>query len=136
MKVKFNAFVLIVVLAYGLVSFKDPIQKKKITDMNFRYEFYTTQNKITPKQDITYYWFKAGAIHNSENGISGELLHEGFEKFYLDNQLAEKGAYSYGQKEGSWKTWHKNGILDTKQYWQDGRKNGKFFSYAFYFVNK
>jgi hypothetical protein len=90
MKGKYLALFIIVFLAALLSSFKDPIQKKKITDVNFRYEFYTTQKDATPKQGIIYSWFKGGAIHTTENGASGELLHSSFEKFYLDNQLAEK----------------------------------------------
>ncbi|MDD2987159.1 hypothetical protein [Flavobacterium sp.] len=129
MKVKYFALFVVLFLTAMLSSFKDPIQKKKITDVNFRYEFFTSSKKTNIQQGRIYYWFKAGAIHTTENGSAGELLHSGFEKFYLDNQLAEKGSFSYGQKEGSWRTWHKNGLLDTKQYWQDGRKHGAFFSY-------
>lgn len=129
MKFNYPRIFFLFCLSALLVSFNNPLQKKKITDVNFRYEFYTTQKDATPKQGIIYSWFKAGAIHTTENGVSGELLHSSFEKFYLDNQLAEKGIFYYGQREGSWKTWHKNGALDTKQYWQDGRKHGAFFSY-------
>jgi hypothetical protein len=127
MKAKLYSPFLVIVIA--LLSFGSPLQKKKITDTNYRYEFYTTLENAEPKENRFYHWFKAGAIHTSENGISGELLAGNFEKFYLDNQMAEKGEFSKGLKIGTWKTWHKNGTLDTRQYWKDGRKSGSFLSY-------
>lgn len=129
MKIKYTFYLVLVAMALLLVSFSDPIQKKKLTDVHYRYEFYTTKKTVEPKEGRSYHWFKAGAIHTSEYGTSGELLHDGFEKFYLDNQIAEKGTFYYGQKEGHWKTWHPNGKLDSKQYWQDGRRHGDFLSY-------
>jgi len=129
MKIKDTFYIALAMMAFLLVSFTDPVQKKKITDVHYRYEFYTTRKTVEPKEGRSYHWFKSGAIHTSEYGTSGELLHEGYEKFYLDNQIAEKGKFYYGQKEGSWKTWHTNGTLDSKQYWQDGRRHGAFLSY-------
>ncbi|RXR31872.1 hypothetical protein EQG68_09390 [Flavobacterium piscinae] len=89
-------------------SFAIPNLKKRITDKEYRYEFYTTQKEVSAKQDRLYYWFKGGAIHSSEYGVSGELLDGEFEKFYLSNQLAEKGVFKKGLKDGLWKTWHWN----------------------------
>lgn len=95
-------------LVFLLGSFTPPNLKKRITDTEFRYEFYTTKKEVSAKQDRLYYWFKGGAIHSSEYGVSGELLDGEFEKFYLNNQLAEKGEFKKGLKEGLWKTWHCN----------------------------
>lgn len=69
MKGKYLALFVIVFLAALFSSFKDPIQKKKITDVNFRYEFYTTQEKTNTQQGRIYHWFKAGATHSSEIGF-------------------------------------------------------------------
>lgn len=113
-----------------LLSFTYPNLKKRITDTEFRYEFYTTQKEVSAKQDRLYYWFKGGAIHSSEYGVSGELLDGEFEKFYLNNQLAEKGKFKNGLKDGLWKTWHKNGALATKVYCNSGQKSGTFYSYS------
>lgn len=126
---KANYSILAILFVLSLFSFGTPPQKKKITDVNFRYEFYTSVKAIEPKADRMYYWFKAGAIHNSEDDVTGELLHDVYIKYYLDNQLAEKGSFEYGQKKGSWKTWHQNGMLDTQQYWQEGRRHGNYYSY-------
>jgi len=76
-------------------SFKSSYDlKKRITDKSFRYEFYTTHEKVNVKTNRFYYWFKGGAIHSSEFDYSGELLEGSYEKFYLSNQLAEKGSFS------------------------------------------
>jgi antitoxin component YwqK of YwqJK toxin-antitoxin module len=88
-----------------LFSFNDPYLKKRITDKEFRYEFYTTVAKTRPRNNVIYYWFKAGSIHFTQEGISGELLHDDFDKFYLNNQLAEKGRFKKGKKVGTWRTW-------------------------------
>ena len=88
-----------------LFSFSETSLKKRISDADFRYEFYTTNKAVNPEPDRQYFWFKGGAIHNSEYG---ELLHSQFQKFYHSNQLAEAGKYNNGLKEGNWKSWFKN----------------------------
>lgn len=120
---------LFVILVLALLSFQEPNLKKRIADKEFKYEFYVTNKEPSIKSDRMYYWFKGGSIHNSENGVSGELLNEDFEKFYLSNQLAEKGEFSRGLKVGLWKTWHPNGVIESTQYWSDGRKKGMYYQY-------
>ncbi len=117
-------------LVFLLFSFQEPKVKKRITDTSFKYEFYVTDKETEIKSDRIYYWFKGGAIHNSEYGISGELLDDTFDKFYLNNQLAEQGSFNRGLKHGLWKTWYANGVIETTQYWDNGRKKGTFYRYA------
>lgn len=116
-------------LAFVFVSFNDPYLVKRISDANYRYEFYTTDKKVRPKKDKMYYWFKGGLIHNAQSGISGELLHGKFIKSFHSNQLAEQGSFRNGLKVGVWKTWYPNGILESKQSWSNGIKSGKFYHY-------
>lgn len=112
-----------------LCSFSDTSLIKRISDVQYRYEFYTTTKKITPKAGRNYYWFKGGAIHNAETGTAGELLHDGFQKYYHSNQLAEAGKFKNGLKEGYWKTWYENGVLQSETYWDSGQKDGVYYSY-------
>lgn len=114
---------------FGTFSFNSYDLKKRITDKSFRYEFYTTHENVKVKTNRFYYWFKGGAIHSSEFDYSGELLEGGYEKFYLNNQLAEKGSFKKGLKVGLWKTWHTNGAIETKQNWKNGQKSGVFLHY-------
>ncbi|WP_157813379.1 toxin-antitoxin system YwqK family antitoxin [Flavobacterium sp. 5] len=116
-------------LAFILISFTDPYAIKRISDKDFRYEFYTTNKKINTKENKTYYWFKGGLIHSSQAGMTGELLHDKFTKMYHSNQLAEQGIFKNGLKVGIWKTWHPNGILSSKQIWKSGLRSGKYFRY-------
>ncbi|MFP9119338.1 toxin-antitoxin system YwqK family antitoxin [Flavobacterium sp. RNTU_13] len=112
-----------------LCSFSDTSLIKRISDAQFRYEFYTTTKKVSPKPGRSYYWFKGGAIHNSEYGMAGELLTGDFAKFYHSNQLAEAGTFKNGLKTGLWKTWYENGILHTEAEWSSGTKDGAFALY-------
>jgi len=119
----------IVLISFLLLSFSDVSLKKRIADAHYRYEFYTTNKVVSAKPERSYYWFKGGAIHNSEQGMAGELLHNDFLKFYHSNQLAEAGEYKNGLKEGYWKTWFENGILQSETYWNKGQKDGSYAAY-------
>jgi antitoxin component YwqK of YwqJK toxin-antitoxin module len=118
--------VLSAVLYFILVSFSDPYSIKRISDQNYRYEFYTTSKTIKPKPDKTYFWFKGGQIHNAQYGMTGELLDGKFLKVFLNNQLAEQGEFKKGLKKGIWKTWYSNGIIETTENWSNGLKSGLF----------
>lgn len=121
------------VLAFVLIasfSFTDPILVKRITDRNFKYEFYTTLKAIEPHKAKIYYWFKGGAIHNAQGGAGGELLNGSYSKMFLDNQLAEQGTFQDGLKSGTWKTWHQNGKLESTTYWSGGFKDGSYYTYS------
>lgn len=121
-------FLLLLALLF-LCSFSDLSLIKRISDAQFRYEFYTVPKKVTPKKDRVYYWFKGGAVHNTEYGFSGELLHDSFLKYYHSNQLAESGRFKNGLKEGDWKTWYENGVLQSDTEWDNGQKDGEYLSY-------
>lgn len=129
MKTKALYSVYLLLLSFSLISFSDPYSIKRISDKDFRYEFYTTDKKIKTKSDKIYYWFKGGLIHNAQAGIAGELLNEKFTKMYHSNQLAEQGYFKNGLKNGLWKTWHKNGMIETTQKWSNGVRTGKFYHF-------
>jgi antitoxin component YwqK of YwqJK toxin-antitoxin module len=111
------------------MSFSDPYTIKRISDANFRYEFYTTSKTIKPKENKIYYWFKGGLIHNTQSGMTGELLQDKFVKMYHSNQLAEQGTFKKGLKTGLWKTWYPSGVLETTQKWSNGLQTGTFFRF-------
>lgn len=112
-----------------LCSFSDTSLKKRISDIEFRYEFYTTTKNVNPKKGRDYYWFKGGTIHSSEYGSAGELLHDDFKKYYHSNQLAENGKFDDGLKDGTWKNWYENGTLKSETYWNNGFKDGDYYLY-------
>lgn len=118
--------VIVIIFSVLLFSFTDPYSLKRISDKEYRYEFYTTDKIIGPKNTRTYYWFKGGLIHSSQAGIGGQLLHDNFKKFYHSNQLAEQGKFKNGLKVGLWKTWFQNGMMETTQEFYNGLSSGKF----------
>ncbi|QOG02172.1 toxin-antitoxin system YwqK family antitoxin [Flavobacterium sp. MDT1-60] len=120
---------ILVFFAFVLVSFGDPYTIKRISDKDFRYEFYTTDKKVKPKTAKTYYWFKGGLIHEAQGGIAGDLLDDKFTKMYHSNQLAEQGQFKEGLRVGLWKTWHSNGVLATTLSYCKGLRSGKYFRY-------
>lgn len=119
----------IIGFALFLQSFSDPYTMKRISDKEFRYEFYTTDKKVKAKDNKIYYWFKGGLIHNAQAGFVGELLDDKFVKTYNSNQIAEQGTFRKGLKIGLWKTWYNNGIVATTQKWCNGLRSGAFYSY-------
>lgn len=121
---------ILVIISIILCSFSDPYSIKRISDKEYRYEFYTTNKTIKPKENKIYFWFKGGIIHNAQSGIAGELLNDKFVKMYHSNQLAEQGVFKKGLKIGLWKTWYKNGYLETTQKWKNGLRSGDFYHYA------
>lgn len=129
MKTKVLSGFLLFFLSLFLVSFSDPYAIKRISDANFRYEFFTTDKKVKVKDNKIYFWFKGGTIHNAQSGIAGALLDDKFVKMYHNNQLAEQGQFDEGLKVGLWKTWHANGIIESTQKWKKGIKCGEYFRY-------
>lgn len=119
----------LLIVLFMLFGFGGTSLKKRISDANWRYEFYTTDKVVTPKSEREYYWFKGGLIHKSEYGTGGELLHKDFYKYYHSNQLAETGQYKCGLKEGYWKTWFENGALQSEVYWSSGQRDGSYYMY-------
>ena len=98
MKTYLKLYFLATTFYFLLVSFDNPYSIKRITDKDFRYEFYTFNKKLNPESNKFYYCFKGGLIHCTESGVSGELLNGNFIKMFHNNQLAEQGSFKYGLK--------------------------------------
>ncbi|APT22139.1 hypothetical protein B0A78_08435 [Flavobacterium columnare NBRC 100251 = ATCC 23463] len=122
-------FTSLLFISFILYSFQDPFLVKRVSDKDFRYEFFTTNKKKKPKINKDYFWFKGGLIHNSQYGIGGELLDGKFSKFYHSNQLAEQGTFKKGLKTKEWKSWHPNGKIAFIYHWSSGLKHGEYFSF-------
>jgi antitoxin component YwqK of YwqJK toxin-antitoxin module len=129
LKTKLSLSLLYFFITFLLVSFSDPYSIKRISDQDFRYEFYVTNKTITPKVNKVYYWFKGGSIHSAQGDFGGDLLNEVFLKTYHSNQIAEKGNFKNGLKVGIWKTWHPNGSIESTQKWTKGLRTGMYYKY-------
>ena len=111
-------------------SFVDDVQKRVIRNKAYDIECFITKKTINNyNSKKMYYWFKSGKIHQSMSSSGGFLLHNGYTKYYKDNQLAEQGTFVHGLKNGEWKAWYHNGQLKTKTYWDNGYKQWGYTSF-------
>lgn len=122
-------FFFIAIISFLLVSFTDPYTIKRVSDKEYRYEFYTINKKVSINNSKQYHWFKGGKVHNTQGGVAGQLLNDDFKKFYHSNQLAEQGRFKKGLKVGQWKKWFENGTLASTQQYNNGLSNGEFMQY-------
>lgn len=123
-------YFLILIIGVLLLSVTSDIQKKIIRENGFDIEFYVHLKKLKSfDSEKDYYWFKSGNIYNTKGGIGGFVLHDSYSKFFRSNQIAEKGNFDYGLKNGDWNIWHENGKLKSQTKWKKGFKNGSYRLY-------
>lgn len=75
-------------------------------------------------KDKFYYWYKSQLVLSTQGGASGTLLDGIFEAFYTNKQLAKKGAFFKGLKDGEWLYWRMDGTLIKTEIWKNGILNG------------
>src|SRR4051812_435661 len=63
----------------------------------------STKNENAPRTDRSYYWYGSNAVHITQGGYSGKLLHGKYQEYYPDKSLREQGEFQKGLKEGTWK---------------------------------
>lgn len=81
------------------------------------------------KHNTWYYWFKSQQIISTQGGAGGTLLDGECIGYYSNKQLAEKGIYSKGIKNGLWTYWRSNGSISSEEKWKKGRlTNSKLFN--------
>ena len=78
---------------------------------------------------VDYYWFSDNEIHVTKGAIGGKPLNGSFIKYYLDNNLKEKGEFYYGAKVNAWKYWHINGNIHKIENYDKGLLDGKYYVY-------
>lgn len=101
-----------------------------VRENGFDIECYISLNKIKNFQAFkTYYWFKSGRIHSSLGNAGGYVLHQSCSKYYRSNQIAEKGFFNKGLKDGVWESWYENGQLQLQEFWKDGYRDGLSSAY-------
>nr|WP_319570066.1 hypothetical protein [uncultured Draconibacterium sp.] len=83
--------------------------------------------KVNVENDVTYYWFTNGEIHQNTGGYSGQLLQSTYQKTTLEGSLVEQGTFKNGVKDGVWKIWDLNGNLTKIENWKQGFKYGKSY---------
>ena len=127
---KKNSIVIFLSIAITCFAFTTDLQKRSIRENGFDVECYIAVKKLRNfDSDKTYYWFKSGGVHQSIANAAGNVLHDTYLKYYRSNQLAEKGAFDYGLKTGTWKSWFENGQLRLQESWSNGYLDGEVLNY-------
>lgn len=130
----FKRFILFLsITAMGLTSKsqKNSTIYQSISDYKGYSIFYIYKSvpeiKINPVLD--YYWYIENEIHITKGTVGGRPLHGNFVAYYLDNNLKEKGNYTFGLKNKEWNYWYPNGNLHKCEYYKNGLLNGKYTVY-------
>lgn len=71
-----------------------------------------------------YFWLKAQQVHSTQGYSSGLLLHGEFQAFYPNKQLARRGYFYKGLKNGEWLYWNQEGRMILIEHWKSGIKVG------------
>lgn len=120
------------VSAYGQAYYKNiSIDKVTITypEYTVTADVRPVKQKVIPKKDMEYYWYRANTIIVTQGGYSGKLLNGLYSSFYPNKNLREQGSFKKGVKAGEWKSWWESGSLREVMTWKNGRESGKFFRY-------
>lgn len=120
-------FFLLISLGFGFIT--ETLERRFIRTKEYDIELFISNKKIKIEKEKLYYWFKTGDIHQSFGSFSGKVLHDSYIKHYPNKQLAEKGTFYYGLKDGLWKTWYPNGSIKEVVRWRNGHKQGDFYAY-------
>lgn len=81
--------------------------------------------KINYKDTLSYHWFKSQKIYETQGSSAGYLLHGSFVKYYPGGQLAEKGVFKFGLRQGEWTSWYPSGHIRSVCYYKHGLLHGK-----------
>lgn len=115
-------------LCYSQKTVEDYYQKKTLIHENLQLNFLVLKEGkrgvIFYRKQKYYYWYKAQQMLVTQGGSSGVLLHGDFEAFYKSKQLAKKGDFNRGLKNGEWLYWREDGTLIRSESWRNGVKIG------------
>ena len=126
----FNTFLITMVVFIGFSQkpMKDFYLKKSLKQDGFQYQFTVLDEDERGiwhfNKSKFYFWYKAQKVLSTQGGASGQLLNGDFEAFHENKQLAQKGTFYKGLKDGNWIYWRKNGTLITIENWKHGEYSG------------
>lgn len=104
----------------------------KQDDQQFEFHVLDFNDKGVYQYDKSkfYFWLKAQQVHATQGYSSGLLLHGEFQGFYGNKQLAQRGYFYKGLKNGEWLYWNAEGIMTHLEYWRSGVKVGTEKSFS------
>jgi hypothetical protein len=95
-------------------------------ERSLQFEIVEIKRDHMAESDLTYYWYSANRIHQTQGGFSGKLLNGPYYAFDNNKNLREQGAFIKGLKDGIWKSWNDNGRLVASVTWNNGEQSGPF----------
>lgn len=104
-------------------SAEKPLTHSATTEENgrvYQYSIVYQEFSIKAKPSVTYFWHRNGQLHSTSGDYSGNVLHGISQEFDKSGRLLEKGSYYYGVKDGTWKSWDKNGKIIRLEKWDRG----------------
>lgn len=107
---------------------KDFYLKKSMKQDGYQYQFTVLEDDKRGvwfySRDKFYFWYKAQRVLSTQGASSGQLLNGNFEAFYENKQLAQKGYFRKGLKDGKWMYWRNDGTLISIENWNKGSFSG------------
>jgi len=107
---------------------KDFYLKKSLKQDGFQYQFTVLEEDKRGvwhyDKSKFYFWYKAQKVLATQGGASGDLLNGDFVAFHENKQLAQKGRFCKGLKDGKWMYWRTDGTLIMIEYWKKGSASG------------
>lgn len=101
----------------------------KIQDTTVYVHLYNKTQKVNPKQDKYYYWYKNQQIKRTRGGYDGYLLDGKYTEFFPNMNLKVQGQFNKGLKSDTWINWRETGEYEAIYQWSKGIKNGPFKEY-------
>lgn len=123
----FSFFLLLTISlsGYSQKPVKDFHLKKSMKQETLQYQFTVLDEdkRGVRRYDKSkfYFWYKAQKVLSTQGGASGQLLHGELEVYHDNKQLAQKGKFCKGLKDGKWTYWRTDGTLIVIENWNKGK---------------
>jgi hypothetical protein len=114
------------ILFFTLVIFGYSQQKIPLQHVDYNEVFYVLENnKVKPKHELQYFWFKSKEVHQSFGACEGKPLDGEYKSFYKSQQLRSKGEFEKGLKDGDWTYWDEKGQITKQEQYKNGLLHGE-----------
>lgn len=113
-----SLFFILLVVPLLILCNKKRLENEKWEDGSPKVKVEEVLSPIEGKISIVRYYAEKGDTNNYQ-----------LEKYYDNDQLAEKGQYVNGVKEGVWVYWYKNGNKSIKENYKEGKRVGLYKSW-------
>lgn len=97
--------------------------------VRFQVEDFNPKKNNRYNNSLFYYWYKSQSVISTQGGSSGLLLHGIYEQFHTNKQLAIRGFFKKGLKNGVWMYWNDEGHLIKEEIWKKGKPKKSAFDY-------